>query len=194
RGRRRVLQVLDAVATLPLAVPGLVVAVGYFLLFGWIAEKVGADWLDPTNAVSFVAAIPIIIAFSVRKLPFAARAAYAGLQQLSVSLEEAAMNLGASRARVLVSIVLPLVGLSLLAGAMVSFIYCATEVSVSVTLGNINQNYAPMTAYMLNQFVGGSAGNIPIVASMGVLLMAIQLAVIAGVSLALKQRFSFIGV
>ena len=130
----------------------------------------------------------------MRKLPFAARAAFAGLQQLSVSLEEAAMNLGASRARVLRSIVLPLVGMSLFAGSMISFIYCATEVSVSVTLGNINQDYAPMTAYMLNQFVGGSAGNIPVVASMGVLLMAIQLAVLAGVTLALKQRYSFIGI
>jgi iron(III) transport system permease protein len=193
RGRRRVLQVLDAIATLPLAVPGLVVAVGYFLLFSWLAGRLGVEWLDPTNAVSFVAAVPIIIAFSVRKLPFAARAAYAGLQQLSVSLEEAAMNLGASRARVLATIVLPLVGLSLFAGAMISFIYCATEVSVSVTLGNINEKYAPMTAYMLNQFVGGSAGNIPIVASMGVLLMLIQLTVLASVTLALKQRYSFIG-
>jgi iron(III) transport system permease protein len=193
RGKGAILEALDAIATLPLAIPGLVIAVGYFIFFGWLAQALHVEAIDPVNP-SFVAAIPIIIAFSVRKLPFAARAAYAGLQQLNVSLEEAAMSLGAGRWRVLRSIVLPLVGVSLLAGAMISFIYCATEVSVSVTIGNLNPSYRPMTAYMLNQFVGGTAGNIPIVAAMGVVLMLVQLAAILTVTAVLKQRFSFIGI
>ncbi len=193
RGRGAVLEALDAIATLPLAIPGLVVAVGYFIFFGWLAQALHVEAVDPVNP-NFVAAIPIIIAFSVRKLPFAARAAYAGLQQLNVSLEEAAMSLGAGRLQVLKSIVLPLVGVSLLAGSMISFIYCATEVSVSVTIGNLNPTYSPMTAYMLNQFVGGTAGNIPIVAAMGVVLMLVQLAAILTVNTLLKQRYSFIGI
>ncbi|MEB2837391.1 MAG: iron ABC transporter permease [Desulfurococcales archaeon] len=193
RGRGAILEALDAIATLPLAIPGLVIAVGYFIFFGWLAQALHAEAIDPVNP-NFIAAIPIIIAFSVRKLPFAARAAYAGLQQLDASLEEAAMSLGATRLRVLKSIVLPLVGVSLLAGGMISFIYCATEVSVSVTIGNLNPSWSPMTAYMLNQFVGGTAGNIPLVAAMGVVLMLVQLAALATVNAVLKQRYSFIGI
>ncbi len=193
RSRGTAAQILDTLATLPLAVPGLVVAVGYFALFGWLSDITHLYQIDPANP-QYLAIIPIVIAFSVRKLPFAARAAYAGMLQLSESLEEASMNLGAGRLRTLFSIVLPLIGLSILAGSMISFIYCATEVSVSVTLGNVNEEYRPMTAYMLNQFMGGSAGNYPIVASMGLLLIIIQLAAIITVTTMLKQRFSFIGI
>jgi len=193
RSRGSASQILDTLATLPLAVPGLVLAVGYFALFGWISDVTGFNNIDPANP-QYLAIIPIVIAFSVRKLPFAARAAYAGMLQLNESLEEASMNLGAGRARTLFTIVLPLIGISILAGSMISFIYCATEVSVSVTLGNVNEEYRPMTAYMLNQFTGGSAGNYPIVASMGLLLILIQLAAIITVTTMLKQKFSFIGI
>ena len=40
----------------------------------------------------------IVLALAVRRLPYALRACYAALQQISVSLEEAAENLGATKA------------------------------------------------------------------------------------------------
>ena len=43
--------------------------------------------------------IVIVLAFAVRRLPYALRACIAALQQIHVSLEEAAENLGADQAR-----------------------------------------------------------------------------------------------
>ncbi|MDP6038344.1 MAG: ABC transporter permease subunit, partial [Candidatus Latescibacteria bacterium] len=82
--------VLDAMAMLPLALPGLVLA------FGYLAGYSGT-FLDARHYP-----VPLlIIAYAVRRLPYMVRAAYAGFQQTSVTLEEAAQNLGASRLRTL---------------------------------------------------------------------------------------------
>ena len=76
---------LDALAMMPLAVPGIVLA------FGYVAGFSGTP-LDPRRNP-----LPLLmIAYSVRRLPYMTRAAYAGFQQTSVTLEEAAMNVGAS--------------------------------------------------------------------------------------------------
>ena len=71
--------VLDALAMLPLALPGLVLAFGYVAAFS-------ATPLDArVNPVPL-----LVIAYAVRRLPYMVRAAYAGFQQTSVALEEAA--------------------------------------------------------------------------------------------------------
>ena len=58
----------------------------------------------------------LVIAYAVRRLPYMVRAAYAGFQQTSVALEEAAMNLGASPIKTSLSNHLPLVFANLVAG------------------------------------------------------------------------------
>ena len=40
-----------------------------------------------------------VLALAIRRLPYALRASYAALQQISVSLEESAQNLGATKVR-----------------------------------------------------------------------------------------------
>src|SRR5574341_97442 len=83
---------LDAVATLPLAIPGVVLAVGYLRVFhGWDFPGLGgpltASWLI------------LVIAYTMRRLPYTVRACTAAIQQIPISFEEAAMNLGAPPAR-----------------------------------------------------------------------------------------------
>ncbi len=125
--------VLDSLAMLPLALPGLVIAFGYVAAFS-------GTMLDAR-----VNPIPLlVIAYSVRRLPFMVRAAYAGFQQTNVVLEEAAMNLGASPLRTLYQITFPLVFANLIAGAILCFSFAMLEVSDSLILALQEQHY-PIT-------------------------------------------------
>jgi iron(III) transport system permease protein len=125
--------VLDALAMLPLALPGLVLAFGYVAAFS-------ATPLDArVNPVPL-----LVIAYAVRRLPYMVRAAYAGFQQTSVALEEAAINLGASPIKTLYQITMPLIFANLIAGAVLSFSFAMLEVSDSLILASKEQYY-PIT-------------------------------------------------
>jgi len=180
----------DTLATSPIAIPGIVMAVGYFYFYTQFFQ---GTFLDPRNPLYFDPALILIIAYSVRRMPFTARSIYAGLQQVHYTLEEASMNLGARRFKTIRSIVIPLIALNIISGAMISFIYSISEVSVSVTLGSINVDKSPLTVYMANVWVS-SVGSAQIAAALGLLLMIIQLSVIVIVTLGFKQRYAFIGV
>jgi iron(III) transport system permease protein len=140
--------VLDAVAMLPLAVPGLVLAFGYVSMS---QEGRVFEFLDPTADPTAL----LIIAYAVRRLPYVVRSAVAGLQQTSVSLEEAAQNLGASPLRAMWKITTPLITANLLAGGLLAFSFAMLEVSDSLILAQ-KQVYYPITKaiYELFQLLG----------------------------------------
>jgi len=181
--------VLESIVILPMAVPGIVVAMGYFYFFSTFFHGTP---LDPTNLIAFNPALLLILAYSIRRLPFAARSTYAGLQQVHVSLEEAAMNLGAGRWKAITSILLPLIYLNVFGGSMLSFVYAMSETSTSITIGALQPSRMPMTAYMAD-VLQGAAGSVHIVAAMGVLLIVVQITSIIIVNVLTKQRYSFIG-
>ena len=125
--------VLDAMAMLPLALPGLVLA------FGYLAGYSGT-FLDARHYP-----VPLlVIAYAVRRLPYMVRAAYAGFQQTSITLEEAARNLGASRLRTLFQITFPLILANLVAGGILCFAFAMLEVSDSLILA-LKDEYYPIT-------------------------------------------------
>ena len=154
--------VLDALAMLPLALPGLVLAFGYVAAFS-------ATPLDARiNPVPL-----LVIAYAVRRLPYMVRAAYAGFQQTSVALEEAAMNLGASPIKALYQITLPLVFANLIAGAVLCFSFAMLEVSDSLILA-LKEPYYPITKAIYSLL--GRIADGPYIASamgmLGLLLLA----------------------
>ena len=75
---------LDWAASAALAIPGVVLGIGYLRTF------YGVTLPDGTPLASLW--ITIVLALAIRRLPYALRACYAALQQISVSLEEAAEN------------------------------------------------------------------------------------------------------
>jgi iron(III) transport system permease protein len=151
---------LDALAMMPLAVPGIVLA------FGYVAGFSGTP-LDPRRNP-----LPLLmIAYSVRRLPYMTRAAYAGFQQTSVTLEEAAMNVGASPARTLFKITLPLILGSLIAGAILTFTFAMLEVSESIMLAFQQQHY-PLTKVIYQIQMGLTEGDF-IASAMGVMAMVL---------------------
>jgi iron(III) transport system permease protein len=171
---------LDLLVTSPIALPGIVIATGYFTLFYNTP-------IFPQNFPMFL----IIMSFLVRKFPFTVRAAYAGLQQTPVALEEAAQNVGASKNKTFTSIVLPLIGVSVLAGALLSFVYSVSEVSTSLLLGGANYDQAPLTYWIkeTNAALPPIYGPHP-AAALGVLMMVMQMLVIAVTNAILKTRAS----
>ena len=127
RGRARGRQWLDLIATMPLAIPGVVIAVGYLRVFhGWSVPGLG----EPLTSTWLV----LVIVYAMRRLPYTVRGAYAALQQLPVDLEEAGQNLGANRARTFVKITLPLMARGLLAGGLLAFISSAVDLSATILL------------------------------------------------------------
>ena len=133
RKKFRGANLLDAAVMLPLAIPGLVLAFGYLACFAGTA-------LDPR-----INPMPLlVIAYSVRRLPYMVRAAYGGFLQISVSLEEAAINLGSSAFRMVRKITLPLVSANILAGAILAFSFAMLEVSESLILA-VKEQYFPIT-------------------------------------------------
>ncbi|AIF69502.1 iron ABC transporter permease [Palaeococcus pacificus DY20341] len=180
--------VLESIVILPMAVPGIVVAMGYFYLFSSLFPN---TILDPIS-INFNPALVLIIAYSIRRLPFAARSVFAGLQQVHVSLEEASMNLGASRWKTISGVLLPLISLNVFGGAMLSFVYSMSETSTSITLGALVTERQPMTAYMADVMMSG-VGSVHVVAALGLLLIIVQIIAIVLVNMITKQRYSFIG-
>ena len=127
RGRTRGGAWLDAVASVPLAVPGVVLAIGYLRIFhGWNVPGLGtpltATWL------------PLVVVYAAGRLPYTVRGSYAALQRLPPSLEEAAQGLGASRARAFLKMTVPLMASGLLVGGLVAFVSSASDVSATLLL------------------------------------------------------------
>lgn len=156
---------LDVFAMLPLALPGLVLAFAYFIAFtrpiidpAWVEGFFGVFGLEQTPRLiawlndSFIRLfdprenpiILIVIAYSIHRLPYIVRAAYAGFQQLSVSLEEASANMGATPTRTMLKIVLPLISANLIAGTILTFAFAMLDVSTGMILAQESQFY-PIT-------------------------------------------------
>ncbi|HYE07088.1 MAG TPA: ABC transporter permease subunit [Planctomycetota bacterium] len=131
-------RVLDAVAMLPLAVPGIVLAFGYLGLV--LGSKTLEAWLSPVRDPTVL----LIIAYAVRRLPHVVRSAAAGFQQAPVQLEEAAAALGAGPATRLRRITLPLIAGNLAAGALLTFSFSMLEVADSLVLAQKREFY-PVT-------------------------------------------------
>ncbi len=137
---------LDALCMLPLAVPGLVMAFGFVAMsLRWPFGKDGP--LSPIASVFSSDPNPflfLIIAYAVRRLPYIVRSAVAGLEQTSGELEEAAVNLGASRATAVRKVIVPLILANLIAGGLLVFAFSMLEVSDSLILAQQPDDY-PIT-------------------------------------------------
>jgi iron(III) transport system permease protein len=136
---------LDALAMLPLAVPGLVLAFGYISMTqdGKIFAVLNPG-KDPT--------LLLIIAYSIRRLPYIVRSAVAGLQQTSVTLEEAAQNLGCPPVRTFLRVTLPLIIANVIAGGLLAFSFAMLEVGDSLIIAQRQRDF-PITKAIYELFL-----------------------------------------
>ena len=176
-------QVLDFLAMLPLAVPGLVIAFGYLAMS---QEGKLFAFLNPVRDPTIL----LIIAYSVRRLPYVVRSAAAGFQQSSETLEEAAQNLGCPPLKTTFKITLPLIAANLIAGGLLTFAFAMLEVSDSLVLAQ-KQAFYPITKAILELFQLLGDGKF-IASALGVWAMAFLGVTIIGMSLILGKKLGAI--
>ncbi|MCC7300943.1 MAG: iron ABC transporter permease [Verrucomicrobia bacterium] len=180
---------LDGLAMLPLAVPGLVMASGYLALSSLLSNLEAVrnspallNLFDiKTNPSLF-----LVLAYGIRRLPYMVRSASAGLQQTSVELEESAASLGAAPEVSLRRITLPLITAYLIAGALLAFAFSMLEVSDSLMLAQREEFYPiTKTIYELFQLIGTGKY---IASALGVWAMLFLTVTLVGSSLLLGKK------
>ena len=207
---------LDGLAMLPLAVPGLVLAFGYLVVSqqdwylvvtqGWFhLDKIHWLWHWPFFDFSALLGdvetvntmrkagqlhpfIVLAVSYSVRRMPYLVRSATSGLQQTSVTLEEAAANLGASPLRTILKITLPLIAANIIAGSILTFSFSMLEVSDSIMLAPLSNGF-PITK-MIYQLANDTSGaeNVRNACALGVLAMLLLVGTMVSASLLMGKR------
>jgi ABC-type sugar transport system permease subunit len=112
-----------------------------------------AGLLDVTVAQSFLDWRGIIITFAWKQTPFVALMVAGAMAALDRSTIEAARNLGASRLRILIEIVVPQVSSTLLVGLILSFVTMMSVLSVPLMVsGGTPTMLTVDMAYRINSF------------------------------------------
>lgn len=172
--RRRVpgRRILEGLLAVPWALPGTVLAIALATTFSvnrlWMGRwvLVGTVWI-------------LVLAYTIRVLPLAGRAALAGFRGLDPSLEEAAASLGAGPLRILRRVTIPILLPALAAGAALAFVTGLGEFVASIVL--YTHRTRPISIEILSQLRDFDLGT---AAAYGVLLM-----VLAAASFVLAQRW-----
>jgi iron(III) transport system permease protein len=172
-------QFLDALAMLPLAVPGLVLA------FGYLAMTREGEFFSFLRAGENPTLI-LIIAYATRRLPYVVRSAAAGYQQTSVTLEEAARNLGCPPLKAMRKVTLPLIAANLIAGALLAFSFAMLEVSDSLLLAQ-QATFYPITKAIYQLFNQLGNGHF-LACALGVWAMVFLGVTITGASMVLGRK------
>ncbi|MDR7418269.1 MAG: iron ABC transporter permease [Armatimonadota bacterium] len=145
RGRVPGKGLLDAIAMMPIALPGVVIGVGFLRVF--------YDLTLPGTETSLASTWMIfVLAYMVRRLPYALRACHAALHQVHPSLEDAAAVSGAPRLRTFRRVVLPMILGGVVAGGVLVFITAAVEFSTTITLvSRVEQSPLAYGIYIYSQ-------------------------------------------
>lgn len=156
---------LDGLATIPIAVPSVVMGVG--ILYWYLVA--------PLPFHLYGTLIILIVAFVTIALPYGMRYMAPGMMQIKDELEEAATASGASWLETFRRVLVPLLVPSLLAAFLYTMIVAFREISAAIFLYTQGSEVVAVTVYDL-----WSNGEYPVVAALGV-LMVLVLAVLVAV-------------
>ncbi len=131
----------DLIATIPYATPGTVIALALIIAF---SGKYGLN-LYNTFAI-------LIIAYIIKYLAFSVRTVCAALEQIDLSLEEAAQVSGASWLRSFKDIILPLVRPGLIAAWFLVFMTTFYELTMTILLYGPNTHNLGLILYELQTY------------------------------------------
>ena len=127
---------IDTISMLPYIMPGAVVGLGLLLAFD-------------TKPLALTGTFAImVISFVIRRLPYTIRSATATLMQISLSIEEAAISLGASKLKTFMKITVPMMANGILSGAILSWVAIVTEMSSSIILYSNKSITLTMSTYL----------------------------------------------
>jgi iron(III) transport system permease protein len=113
---------LDVLVTLPLTIAGTVLGIA-------LTNTFGSGWLVLTGSWIIMA-----LAYFLRRVPTSVRAAVGPLHNLKDSIEEASMSLGVSPIGSFFKVVLPVIGPSVAAAAVLMWVTTLSELSATIVL------------------------------------------------------------
>ncbi|MGR3570521.1 ABC transporter permease [Brevirhabdus sp.] len=172
--------VLYVMMVVPLVIPGVILGISILVLASMIAN--GIDQSFGFNPTWLRPGIPLVVLgqFSflttITSLVIAAR-----LQKFDIALEEAALNLGASRPRVLATVTLPYLIPALFSAFVVAFLVSFENFNTTLMLVGSD---APLTITMYDRMV--KVGSTPVLNAVSVFLM-IGSGVLALLSVAMQR-------
>jgi putative spermidine/putrescine transport system permease protein len=127
RGNRTYGETLKLVSIAPLAVPSLAIGIALYHCAMLFWDFTGVQFAGTITGV--------IIGHVVIALPYVVRGVTAGHEHFDRAIEEAALNLGASRWYALRRITLPILMPGILSGALLAFLVSFDEVPISLFMG-----------------------------------------------------------
>lgn len=122
RRRNPVTSTLDTITMMPYIIPGSVMGIALLMAF------------NKPPVMLMGTAMIMIVAFVIRRLPYTIRSSSAILAQISPSVEEASISLGASNMKTFRKITAPMMMPGVVSGAILSWMTIISELSASVLL------------------------------------------------------------
>lgn len=136
---------LDTITMFPYIIPGSVLGISFLFAFN-----------NPPILLSGTALI-MIIAFAIRRMPYTIRSSTAIIGQISPSVEEAAISLGASEMKSFTKVTVPMMMPGVLAGAIMSWVTVISELSSSIIL--YTNSTQTLTISIYTEVIRGNYGN-----------------------------------
>lgn len=137
--------VLDVLTMFPYIIPGSVLGISFLYAFNGPPFLLGGT------------VIIMIIALSIRRMPYTIRSSTAIIGQISPSIEEASISLGASQVKTFLQITVPMMLPGVLSGAIMSWITLISELSSSVIL--YTSRTSTLTVAIYSEVIRSNFGN-----------------------------------
>ena len=115
---------IDTLSMVPYVIPGSVVGIALIMAF-----SSGPIVLVGTATI-------MIVALVIRRNSYTIRSSVATLQQIPMSIEEAALSLGSSKMKAFFKVTMPMMANGIISGALLSWIAIITELSTGILLYN----------------------------------------------------------
>jgi len=122
RRRNALTNVTDILSMIPYIVPGTVLGIALLIGFN-----------KPPLLISGTMLI-MVVALVIRRLPYTIRSSVAILQQIPMSIEEAAISLGATKLKAFFRITVPMMRAGIVSGAILSWVTMISELSTAIIL------------------------------------------------------------
>lgn len=158
RRRNPLTGAVDMISMIPYIIPGTVVGIAMVSSFN-----------RPPLILTATVAI-MIISLVIRRLPYTIRSSVATLQQIPLSIEEAAISLGSSKLKTFIRITVPMMSSGIIAGAILSWVTLVTELSTAIFLYTARTQ--TLTVAIYTQIVRGHYG---VASAMATLLTGITI-------------------
>ncbi len=145
RKRSAVTSTLDVVSMFPFIIPGSVLGIAFLFAFSQSPFLL--------SGTMFI----MVASFAIRRMPYTIRSSTAIIGQISPSIEEAAISLGASEKKAFLKVIVPMMAPGVIAGAIMSWITVISELSSSIILYTTKTQTLTVSVY--TEVVRGNYGN-----------------------------------